>query len=129
LRIACRGQARHVVGQIGELVHDELRAERDDGLTDRRSVVDVADDRLGAERPERLDLPGRTSHPRDDMLPGDEKRHEPYAEHTARAREEDAHAYSVPSQRSQRTSSSASRRWEAATRAGSPAGREPGCRW
>ena len=113
VRVARVCEVRLVVRKVGELVHDELRPERRDPLPKGCYVVHVADDGLGSERSEPLGLLRRAGHARDDVPVRDEERHQPHAEHPARAREEDAHCYSVAAQRSQRTSSSsASRRCE-----------------
>ncbi len=58
------GDPVEVVGEIGELVHDEVRGERDDGLDERGGVERVADDGHcpeGCDRGATAPLPGRAT--------------------------------------------------------------------
>jgi len=59
-------------GQAGHLVDDRLRFRPQHRLPDRRPVQPVGDGRLGAQRPQRVGLGGRTGHAGDLVAGGDE---------------------------------------------------------
>ena len=53
-----------MVGEIGELVHDEVRGEADDGVDERDSVEHVADDGQSPEGCDDRSLVGSAGHAR-----------------------------------------------------------------
>lgn len=86
----------HVVGEIGQLVHHDVGFERSDRGGQSFGVIDIADDRLGAERLERLDLARRAGHPGYDVAGSEQQRHEPGSDHATGAGKEDAHDHTPP---------------------------------
>jgi hypothetical protein len=89
-------QLRHVIGQVGELVHDRIGLELHNGVTQRIGIVDVADDRLGAERSKLIGLVGRAGHSDDLVSGGHQQWRQPDPDHAACARDEDAHRHRPP---------------------------------
>ena len=79
------------VRKIGELVHDHVRPERDDCVTERFPVVHVADDCLCTERSEGVGLVRRARHCGDLVSGGHQQRNHTHPDHATRACHEDPH--------------------------------------
>ena len=81
------------VGQVGELVDDGVGAERGERVRKRRTVVHVAQHRLGAEGADRRDSGRCPGHRRHHVTGGDQTGNEVGPHHAAAAGDEDALAH------------------------------------
>ena len=79
-----------VIWQVGQLVHDDVRLEVTNRLDECLPVEDVAEDRLGTEVVQQLDLAEGARHAADDVTGVDQARNEALTDHTGRAGEEDS---------------------------------------
>lgn len=87
--VAGAGKVGGIVGQVGELVEDNLGAERGQRLSEGVSVEHIADRGQRAKLAQQADLPRRPSHPRHHMAIGGKQRDQADTDDTAGPSEED----------------------------------------
>jgi len=90
--VAVAGPVGGIVGQVGELVKDNLGAERGQRLGEGTSVEHVADHGLRAKLAQQAGLPGGPDHTRHHMPIGGKQRDQPDADDAAGRGDEDPHS-------------------------------------